>query len=1127
LGILTMNLFSWLKRKPDATTDFTAVFDVALQKALAGVDDREAMRLIRGLNPQTASDVDASNYLRAYQTSLWVNACTVAIADACSAVPLKLRRRDTSEDIDKHDILNLLQRVNDTEDWPWFIGALVSYRQLAGEAFIILGPNAAKPAAMYLLRPDRMMPNVTGGRISEWVHTIGADKQHIPAEEVIQCKRWSPTNDLRGQPVLQAGEVSLNLDMAVRKFNNSYLRGGAIPPFMLTADGDLSKDQVALIEKAWDEKHSGVDKAGKPFIHGRGLKLEVLSDSKKEGSFVDLAKLSKGEIMALFKVPPIIVGDYSDASVLANAAVQEKQFWQRTILGGEMRQILGTLNEQLVSRWDRNLELYADEASMPELAEDEGERWARVSAAVGGPFLTVNEGRERLQMGPLGPEGDVVYVSPQLVPLGSEPEPLQALLSAPAEAQQIDNALKTVLGLYADEAADATMEAARQRWLQSGSEEDKQAFMRLLSDFAPTPKPPEPPPQKVASVLTLRHKSLVGEYGSDAHKAHFKAFTDRLEPQVVRMRRTVGDINEDLLNEVIANLEAEGGKGHRVTVPDLRIKAVADQYLFDLDAAKGIYRKELMPQMKYVMGDGAERAIAELGGGSFDLTDPRVIDWLAKKELKITTLPETLYDSIHLHLSQGVEQGRTIQQIAGDLRDLQPMYKRSFAERIARTEVVGANNAGSLEAYRQNDVKQKEWSTAGDEEVRVDHVAAHGQVVPVNKPFIIGGKEMDAPGDQSAGPAQVCNCFLDGQVPVFTDKGWKHIASIRPGDMVLTHKNRFRKVLRLSPQPTYQGDAVKLRIAVYNGKGVQGKTVLVTPEHPFATSAGWKLAKDFKPGDKVLVAALPCIECGEPAPLFRGSGYCSKRCHSLAITQRQWSDPEHRRNVSEKASAQLHREYASGIRDPQTIAVQARKVGFAKYGPGGYMAQMTTEERARGEEAICQKYGSKAEMIRQTLWPALGKRDKWTAIEKSMAGFLGRCGRQYVPQYAVGRRRVDFYVPAEKLFVECDGVQWHQDEEAERLRDIEILRQYPDHSIAHVTYGQGDKGQPVWKYRDLTTLNHEGQYTTLEADVVAVTIAPLKKGRKTFNFAVEEDESYVAKGYVCHNCRCAVLPVVE
>jgi HK97 family phage portal protein len=684
----------------------------ALQKAPAGMGESQLITLLYGANPQGAADIDETTYLQAYAKSIWTNACTVAIAQDCASVPLKLRQRGSGDDIDKHPLLDLLRKVNQGEDWPWFCGGLISYRLLAGEAFVLLGGLTAKPDAMWLLRPDHLTPNVTRAGIQSWTHKIGGEERVIPVEQVIQFKRFNPTNPFRGQPVIQAAEITLNLDLAVRKYNNSFLRRGAVPPFILTAEGELSKDQAEQIARTWEEKHGGPNNAGKPAVMGKGLKPYLLQGQQKEGFYSDLVAITKREILAAFHVPPIVVADYSDASVLANATVQKQDYWRSTILNREMGSLLGVLNEQLAPRFGDDLELYADEAAMPELQEDEGAVWTRVQAAVGGPFLKINEGREMLGLEPLGPEGDVVLVSPVLMPLGTEPpEPEPAPIALP----------------------------------EADEEEE------------PEEKEP-PPPGKSVHIIPVRHKSLVGGFGSPEHLAHFRAFVSRLEPQIVRMRRTVGDINALLLAEVIHNLEAEAGKGLRVTAPDFRVKAVADEYLFDTNEARRVYVARLLPEETDALADGAARAIAELSGGSFSLERPEVEAWLRAKKLKITTLPETLYDSIKGHLAAGVEQGQTVTEIANRLRELEPTYQRSFAERVARTEIVGANNAGSLECYRQNDVRQKQWSTAEDENVRDDHAEAHEQVRGIDETFVVGDAQMDAPGDQSVGPEQTCNC---------------------------------------------------------------------------------------------------------------------------------------------------------------------------------------------------------------------------------------------------------------------------------------------------------------------------------------------------------------------------------
>jgi hypothetical protein len=389
------------------------------------------------------------------------------------------------------------------------------------------------------------------------------------------------------------------------------------------------------------------------------------------------------------------------------------------------------------------------------------------------------------------------------------------------------------------------------------------------------------------------------------------------------------------------------------------------------------------------------------------------------------------------------------------------------------------------------------------------------------------------PCDPAGEAGEVINCFLDHQVPIFTTEGWKPIGKIRPGDMVLTHRNRFRPVLRLSPQPTYAGKAVKLVLSGTTGNGRRG--ILITPNHKFLMAGGsWKRAQDIRAGESVQVMASFCGYCGTPIPYWRK--YCDHSCLSKAITKKQWSNSAHRENISRKASAQMIREYAAGIRDPKEIVKKARRVCFEKYGAGGIFAiadrSPGTPFRESIEAGITRKWGSRLAMLKKTAFVGCGKAS-WhgSSFDRKLKAVLDKEGRGHIQQFRVGKRRVDFYLPDEKLFIECDTPIYHGPESVfgyhrnERKRDLEILTQYPDHKIEHIIFD--GNAPPRHKTFDLLTLNHAGTYAQIKVEISEADIVELRKPRRTYNFAVEEDESYIAKGFVASNCRCVSIPVLE
>ena len=140
-----------------------------------------------------------------------------------------------------------------------------------------------------------------------------------------------------------------------------------------------------------------------------------------------------------------------------------------------------------------------------------------------------------------------------------------------------------------------------------------------------------------------------------------------------------------------------------------------------------------------------------------------------------------------------------------------------------------------------------------------------------------------------------------------------------------------------------------------------------------------------------------------------------------------------------------------------------------------------------------------------------------------MKSFLEKKGVDFIPQYPVGSRRIDFYVPSWNMFIECDSKAFHNNPEQERKRDLEILLQCPDKKIAHVIYGNNP---PKWEVFDLSMLNHTGTFSFMDVPIIRIKKYKLKRNSTLYNFAVEDNESYVAKGVIVHNCRCSTFPEV-
>jgi ribonucleoside-diphosphate reductase alpha chain len=92
---------------------------------------------------------------------------------------------------------------------------------------------------------------------------------------------------------------------------------------------------------------------------------------------------------------------------------------------------------------------------------------------------------------------------------------------------------------------------------------------------------------------------------------------------------------------------------------------------------------------------------------------------------------------------------------------------------------------------------------------------------------------------------QLAACFT-GTMRVTTNNGFKPISELQPGELVLTHKGRYRPVKAVYFRD-YSGTLLKIKV------GQIGAALEVTPEHPILTPNGWVNAGELKAGDWVAI----------------------------------------------------------------------------------------------------------------------------------------------------------------------------------------------------------------------------------------------------------------------------------
>ena len=149
-----------------------------------------------------------------------------------------------------------------------------------------------------------------------------------------------------------------------------------------------------------------------------------------------------------------------------------------------------------------------------------------------------------------------------------------------------------------------------------------------------------------------------------------------------------------------------------------------------------------------------------------DIDFERVINqWLQTNAgLRIVSVHQTLIESIIKVIADGYENNLSVAEITRNLQNKFGWFKAQ-ALRIARTETTTATNLATVLAAENSEYQlQKTWISAQDNRTRrppkspFDHLDMNGVTVDADRPFFVGGEELEYPGAPNGAAGNIINC---------------------------------------------------------------------------------------------------------------------------------------------------------------------------------------------------------------------------------------------------------------------------------------------------------------------------------------------------------------------------------
>lgn len=500
------------------------------------------------------------------------------------------------------------------------------------------------------------------------------------------------------------------------------------------------------------------------------------------------------------------------------------------------------------------------------------------------------------------------------------------------------------------------------------------------------------------------------------------------------------------------------------------------------------------------------------------------------------TSREQYESAIQQGISEGVAKRKSVSKIISDIGHSLNEWKHDWG-RIVETEMNNVflqARATQIKEKRGGDalVYKQPYITACRHCIRLYLTKGLG-----SQPILFKLSQLEANGTNIGLKVQDWKstlgsvhpyCFGDYSTPIYTSKGWIQIKNIKVGDLVLTHKGRFKKVTDVFIRD--YDDSRVFNISVRTSDKYTVSLRKITYNHPILTNKGWVNASDIKIGDKLNLLQDLCnnTECKEKIDLYKrneenftsSDKYHSLSCGLKFTALNQWKNEENRKIVSEKAK--------KWSRDRMSKMTKEERVELTKN------ARKRLNEKYPNQSSPFHNYETRIRANRTN-----GRR--CTFIELKLRYFLDQLGIKYETDFFIKRKEVksngqnkvyfpDIYIKDLNIVIEADGVNWHEDVEYDNKRDKEIKELIGADTFRFSEEGIRNNGDKVFEEIKRIVKNHRGEFSFREVEVVSIEEFKrefYKKGiKKLYNFSVEEDESYIANGIIVHNCKCPLYDVL-
>lgn len=369
--------------------------------------------------------ISISAYASAYSADEWVYSCVHAITEASMDAGFKLYRKilkdgkPSKEEVTQHPAIDTLRRVNSHTTEDEFKEQSLLSLELQGDCYWYKAFDSLNiPRELHWMRTDwvKIVPD-RDTYIKGYIYDNGIEKVTFLPEEVLHFKYPHPKDFYYGQSPLAAARIAVESNIYSNIYAKNFFKNSSRPDGFLSTDKNLNPDQITRLSKQWEKLFKGYDNAYKTAILEAGMEYKLVGITQKDADFIAQQKNFREKILAIYRVPPVMVNIYEYANY-ANSQEQRKIFWA-DVLSKKLNRLAGYLTEFYIRPvWGDDLFIEVDYSSIEVLQESQNEKIDRVIKQVNAALMSPNQGKQVLGYDVVpDPAMDEHYMSMAMVPI--------------------------------------------------------------------------------------------------------------------------------------------------------------------------------------------------------------------------------------------------------------------------------------------------------------------------------------------------------------------------------------------------------------------------------------------------------------------------------------------------------------------------------------------------------------------------------------------------------------------------------------------------------------------------------------------------------------------------------------